>query len=231
MTMTPEQDDRADELAGTITGLLNDVRHGRAGAEDELFATVYGQLRRLAGCNGFQPNRCGDLEGTALVNAACERLLGRSLMEIENRRHFYFVFTRAMRDVLVEHDRRRAARKRGGDRGFVPLTEFITDDGRMRIDLLDLNAALDRLEAADQESAFVVMLRFFGGQSLESIATLTGATLHEVRSHWKYARAFLHEVLSEGRRNAAEPPPPGPRNHAPVDDSTDDRTDGGTAPA
>ncbi|MBX3374353.1 MAG: hypothetical protein KF817_11005 [Phycisphaeraceae bacterium] len=209
MTTTPEQDDRGDGLAGTITGLLNDVRHGRAGAEDELFATVYGQLRRLAGCNGLQRNRCGDLEGTALVNAACERLLGRSLMEIENRRHFYFVFTRAMRDVLVEHERRRAAQKRGGDRGFVPLTEFITDDGRMRVDLLDLDAALERLEAADHESAFVVMLRFFAGQSLESIASLTGASLHEVRSHWRYARAFLHDLLSEGRRDSTAPPAPG----------------------
>jgi len=112
--MPDEEGESHSPDRGTITFLLGQARLGRQEALSELFAIVYDDLRVLA---RRQLNRqdAGLLQTTALVNAVAERMLGRIAIEAEDRRRFYFLLSRAMRDVLVEQYRARQARKRGGD--------------------------------------------------------------------------------------------------------------------
>lgn len=180
---------------GTITILLQRARSGEAAAANELFERVYDDLRRLArGKYGHVPGR--GLEGTALVNAACERLLGRDALNAEDRRHFFFLLGRAMHDVLVEEARARAAEKRGGDRRQVPLVDFAADGASHTFEMLDLHAALEELRRADPDAAQVVSLRFFGNRTLEEAAEMMGVTFAVARRHWDYAKAWLSERLS-----------------------------------
>jgi len=181
---------------GTITGLLDAMRQGQPGAADALFAHVYRELRRMAHRNGPPWSGAIDLEGTALVNEACAKMLGRSLLDIENRRHFYFLFSRAMQDVLRDELREQSTLRRGGGRVSVPLTEFIAGGESVQVDLSDLQQALDALAMNDTDGATVVTLRYFAGRSLREISELIGCSLPEVRAHWEYAQAFLREQLA-----------------------------------
>ncbi|HVP72927.1 MAG TPA: ECF-type sigma factor [Phycisphaerales bacterium] len=189
-------------IPGEITTLLSDARDGRAGALDDLFAVVYDDLRALARqrFDGAAGRRAG-LDGTALVHAACERLLGDGgrMLSAQNRRHFYFLFQRAMHDALVERVRAQSAQKRGGDRRQVQLIEFQADDATFAADILDLHEALEEFRQFDSEGTQVVMLRFFAGRSLEEAAEIMGCSFATARKHWDYARAWLHERLSRPR--------------------------------
>src|SRR4051794_24077347 len=200
-------DDTGLTATGTITLLLNQVREGQAGARDELFDRVYSDLRRIAQHaidKGGWPR--DGLEGTALVSAACERLLGRGDIDAENRRHFFYIFGRAMRDVLVERARGELALKRGGAVRHVPLIGFEIDGEMTRTTVMDLHDALDELRKIDERSAQVVELRFFSGRTLQEVAELTGLSFGAVRRDWEYARAWLHVRLSSYRTDDREPP-------------------------
>jgi RNA polymerase sigma factor (TIGR02999 family) len=200
-------DDAGLTATGTITLLLNQVREGQAGARDELFDCVYSDLRKIAQHmidKAGWPR--GGLEGTALVSAACERLLGRGGIDAENRRHFFYVFGRAMHDVLVERARGELALKRGGQLRQVPLIGFEVDGELTRTTVLDLHDALAALRKVDERSAEVVELRFFSGRTLEEVAELTGQSFGSVRRDWEYARAWLHVRLSSYQGNDGGPP-------------------------
>lgn len=183
---------------GTITSLLARVRTGDKPAADQLFDYVYTDLKRLARSliaeRAFSPTAAGS---TSLVNAACERLLAKGPIEAADRRHFYFQFIRAMRDVLVEQARFDLAAKRGGGRRPVPLTDIGVEADTTGLSILDVQAALDELEKKDPDATEVVMLRFYGGRTLAEIAEIRECTLAMVRRDWEYARAWLHERLSD----------------------------------
>jgi RNA polymerase sigma factor (TIGR02999 family) len=194
----PDRPLSPEQLTGTITSLLREARGGKAGALDELFAVVYDDLRRLAQRkigDVLGPGRGHGASGTALLHAACERLLGRGTPEAEDRRHFYFLLSRAMHDVLVEEVRAAQALRRGGGHERVPFVEFAGEGGPLRLDVLAVREALEALREVDPEGAQVVMLRFFAGRTLEECAALMGCPFAEVRRHWDYARAWLHERL------------------------------------
>jgi len=185
-------------LAGTITILLRETREGELGARDRLFDAVYDDLRRLAHSQLSNLGRSGTIEGTALVHSACERLLGKGQLDAEDRKHFFFLLSRAMHDVLVEHIRAENALRRGGGHQRVPLVEFATDGQMVRLDLLAVHEAIEELRGVDAQAAQVVQLRFFAGRTLEQCEELMGVSFAMVRRHWDYAKAWLHERLSRG---------------------------------
>lgn len=180
---------------GTITGLLARARSGDALASERLFATVYGDLRRLA---RRQLRRCpaDPLQTTAVANAACERLLGRVELNAEDRRHFFFLLDRAMRDVVVEQARANGAKKRGGSLIRVPFSDLPAAERSDPLDVVELDKALTELAVVDAEAARVVELRFFGGRTLHETAEILGCTLAIVRKNWDYAKSWLHHRLS-----------------------------------
>lgn len=184
------------DLSGTITHLLGRMRGGDRAATEELFDVVYAELREIAH-RLVGRSAPGSLEATELVHAACARLLGKCRLEAENRRHFFFLFGRAMRDVLTEQARRRAALKRGGSRQRVSLLEMKIDGATMTADILDLRAAVEALRGFDRDAARVVDLRFFADRSLEETAEILDLSVASVRRNWAYARAWLREHLAQ----------------------------------
>jgi len=174
------------------TTLIRAHRDGDPAALGELFDLLYDQLRSLAhGRSG----RDASLNTTAVVHEVYLKLVGSRALSAEDRGHFLALSARAMRQVLVDRARRRAADKRGGGAAHEPLDEARLDPDDRAAELLELDGALERLFAADERLGRVVELRFFGGLTDEEAAGVLGVTDRTVRRDWRRARAFLYEQL------------------------------------
>ena len=182
------------------TGILKRAREGDGVASAELTELVYRELRALAARYMRGERRGHTLQGTELVHEAYLNLLDATGVDPHDRTHFLSIAACAMRRVLVEHARKRAARKRGGDRRRIPLRDTLVLSEKPDLDLLHLEEALCALENLDERKARVVELRFFSGLTCEEVASSLGVSLRTVEKDWYVARAFLHrELAGEGR--------------------------------
>jgi len=175
-----------------VSLLLQEIRDGNRGSQEHLIRLVYQELRRLADSLMNQERPDHTLEPTALVHEAWMRLLNQSaLHNLTDRRHFFGAAVRAMRQVLVDHARNRAALRRGGERKRVPLDDMVEALEKKSIDIQSLDAALNELSGLNQRQAQVVTLRFFGGLSMEEIARNLDVSLSTIESDFRVARAWL----------------------------------------
>jgi RNA polymerase sigma factor (TIGR02999 family) len=180
-----------------VTLLMNAAADGDTSAADQLLPLVYDQLRRAAQ-QGMAGER-GDhtLSATALVHEAYLKLVGPRQVPWAGRGHFYAAAAQAMRRILIDHARSRAAR--GGDRGL--RLEEIGDVGTLAAAdsdrILAVDAAVSRLEAEDPEAAAVVRLRFFAGLRVDQAAEALGISPRTAARLWGYARAVLYRELTE----------------------------------
>ncbi|MGE0639415.1 MAG: sigma-70 family RNA polymerase sigma factor [Thermoanaerobaculia bacterium] len=179
-----------------ITALLAAVETGQPGATDRLFGVVYDELRRLARRQIAHGPGSPTLDTTALVHEAYLKLSHDARWTVENRRHFFNLAARAMRQVLVDHARRRSRQKRGGGAPVVDLDSHPVAAPERAGELLALDEALQRLSAAEPALARLVELRYFSGLSVEQIAELDGVSDRTIKRRWRVARAFLFQELS-----------------------------------
>lgn len=180
---------------GSITRLLRELDAGVPTAEERLFAVVYDELRSMAR-HGLAGER-GERDSGELVHDAYERLAGEAF---ENRRHLFFAYARAMRQILVERSRRERALKRGGGRPLVSLNEA-ADRAAFQLnglDAVDLDGVLDRLREAAPREADVVVLRCHGGLSDAAIGEVLGVDPRTVRRNWVSARERMTGWLGAG---------------------------------
>lgn len=178
-----------------MTRLLSAWADGSEAAFDSLLSVVYAQLHALA-ARELRKERVGHtFSSTDLVHEVCLRLLGGPPVRLVDRKHFFGVAARAMRQVLVDHARARAAYKRGGGATRVGLDEATIALSGPGVDLIDLDAALTRLSELDPPMARVVELRFFAGLSIEETAEAAGTSPATVKREWKSARAWLYREL------------------------------------
>ncbi len=177
-----------------LTGLLAEWRAGSLSARERVVEATYAELRSLAASylRGERPGHT--LQPTALVHEALMRLLGPR-PAWENRRHFFGAAARAMRQLLVDHARRKRADKRGGDAERVELADTALPPELALVDLLALNEALDRLQQLDPTALRVVELRFFAGLSIEETAAALEMHPSAVNRDWTSARAWLKKEL------------------------------------
>ena len=178
------------------TQLLRAASRGEVDAAAELLPLVYSELRKLAKAQMAKSPPGHTLEPTALVHEAYLRLVGADGPEWHGRSHFFFAAARAMRDILVEHARQKASRKRGGSRTRVDPGNLTLAVHAQADDLLALDEALQSLEQAHERRYRVVMLRFYIGLTLEQIAALLGVTTRTVTNDWRLARARLAGMLT-----------------------------------
>ncbi|MCG8459286.1 MAG: ECF-type sigma factor [Holophagales bacterium] len=146
----------------------------------------------------FQSEGSGHtLQPTALVHEAYLELMGQDPGRVENRVHFFALAAKAMRQVLVDHARRKAASKRAGDQLRVTLTNALDSSqaGDSPVDALDLHDALRRLASIQPRAAQVVELRYFGGLTLDQTAEVVGVTQKTVSRDWNTARLWLLDRL------------------------------------
>jgi RNA polymerase sigma factor (TIGR02999 family) len=181
------------------TQLLVDARGGDRQAFDLLFSRVYDTLREIAHQRlaRFRPGET--LDTTALVHDAHLRLVDQTRADWRDRAHFFALASRAMRFVIVDYARARAAKKRGGGARDVPLdavqvaVQAAADE--RAADLLVLADALDQLAALNPRLGEVVEYRFFGGLTFDEIAEATGMSVPTVKRDWARARTWLYRSM------------------------------------
>lgn len=186
-----------------ISALLERLREGSPEAHAELFERLHGELQRIADALFRRQPAGHTLEPTALVSEAWLRMAG-SARAYNDRAHFLAVAARAMRQVLVNHGRDRAALKRGGGRARQRLTVIqpVAHEGDpaargAEVDLLALDEALDRLRRLDPRQAQIAELRFFSGLSTREVAEVLGVSTRTVELDWKMAKDQLARWLAE----------------------------------
>ena len=186
-----------DPSTAEVTRLLLDWRAGDATALDRLMPLVYEELRLLAHRQLAARGGGGTLQTTALVHEAYLKLVDQSRAGWNDRIHFMALAALAMRHVLVDRAKARAAQKRGGGIRRIPLDEeeIAVDDQPEA--LLQLEEALNRLSEVEPRLARVVECRFFGGLTEEEIAAAFGMTIRTVQRDWAKARLLLRRALEE----------------------------------
>jgi RNA polymerase sigma factor (TIGR02999 family) len=165
---------------------------------DDLFLPVYEELRSIAAVHFRKGPASRTLQPTVLVHEAYLRLARETASRWKSRGHFLAVAAKAMRQVLIDHHRRRSAEKRGGRLERISLSIAEPAVGAPAVDFLVLEEALERLEALDGRQARVVELRFFGDLSMQEIAEALDVSLGTVEKDWRVARAWLARELGKG---------------------------------
>jgi len=177
-----------------ITQLLAAYRAGDAAALDRLLPLVYDDLRRSAR-RQLRRRPAQGLQTTSLVHEAYLRLADQSRPGWRDRHHFQAVAALAMRHVLIDLARKRAAQKRGADPVRVALDEEGVAAPSRVVDVLAVDEALRNLAALSERLAKVVELRFFGGLTLDEAAEVLGISPITAKRDWRKARAFLYDAL------------------------------------
>ena len=175
-----------------LTHILGRAQAGDERARGELLVLVYDELRRVA--SGLMRRERPDhtLSPTAVVHEAVIRLLGEDVFDKPADRGFLFAAAaRAMREVLIDHARRRAADRRGGGRRRVPLDAVVDYFEGQGLDVVAVHEALDRLAQRDPRQAQVMTLRYFGGMTVAEVAAALGVSVVTVERDWRLARAWL----------------------------------------
>ena len=180
---------------GDVTGLLRAWQNGDRNALEELIPLIYGELHRLA-ANHLRNERPGHtLQPSAIVNETYLKIVDRPAATWQNRVHFFAVASRAMRQILVDHARRKAAQKRGGRLDLSRVeTEVMTLP--REVDVIAVDDALEKLAALDREQAQLVEMRFFGGLTVDEAAAALNISKASLHRKWVVARAWLHRELA-----------------------------------
>ena len=181
-----------------VTRLLDAAAAGDRRAAADLLPAVYAELRQLAAARLANEKAGHTLQPTALVHEAYLRLVGDQ--RFDHRGHFFAAAAEAMRRILVESARRRKRLRRGGDlqRHSLDDHEPVADDPADALDLLALDEALTRLEAASPRRARLVKLRYFAGLTLPDAADLLGVSRSTAEADWTYAKAWLKREMEKG---------------------------------
>jgi RNA polymerase sigma factor (TIGR02999 family) len=188
-----------------VTELLADLRSGRREAFDQILPLVYHELRRVARRElAVRPN--DSLSTTALVHELYLKFARAERADWRNRAHFLSVAAVAMRHILVDRARRRAAEKRGGPQRHVTLDDNVAAANDQAESLLELHEALDHLALLDERLARVVECRFFGGMTEQETAEALHIGVRTVRRDWIKARALLYHALGPDLTCPCEPP-------------------------
>lgn len=184
-----------DESQKAVTQLLLEWSSGDRDAPARLIPLVYDELRKLAGRYLSRERSDHTLQATALVNEAYLRLVDQTQVSWQNRAHFYGVAANAMRHILVDHARARAADKRGGGAVKLNLEDTNVAIEERAAEIVALDDALKALAKFDERKSKIVELRFFGGLNEEEIAAHLDISTRTVKRDWKMARLWLYREL------------------------------------
>ncbi|MBW2537141.1 MAG: RNA polymerase subunit sigma [Deltaproteobacteria bacterium] len=188
----------ASEHRTEVDELLPKVRDGDERAREALFDLVYAQLRRTAVVLMRRERPNHTLQPTALVHEAYLRIYQGPPLASADRPYFFAAMARAMRQLLVEHARKRNADRRGGGRKHESLSRVVEAvESTLQVDLFDLDGALEELRLRSERQHSVVTFRFFGGMQWAEIAELLGIAVTTAEKDWQAARAWLFGRLRE----------------------------------
>ena len=183
-----------------MTALLLRWGAGREEDQQRLFAAVEAELRRIAAAYMRRERPDHTLQPTALVNEAYVRLVQVRDVPWEDRRHFYGIAAKAMRQILVDYARRHRTAKRGlGARTTRSITDVAGPAADLDFDVLALHTALDELATLDPRQAAIVELRYFGGLTEAEVAKASSLSPATIRREIATARLWLGRHMKGGR--------------------------------
>jgi RNA polymerase sigma factor (TIGR02999 family) len=196
-----------------IDELLEAIRAGDEGAIDRLMTLVVGELRRLARASLKLAPRDQTLRTHDLVSETYVRMVSKPPRDWKNRAYFFGVAARTMRNILVDYERERSAKKRGRHLVIkgVELDDIRKPEERWQINgvdktkkgwILDLNEALDRFEKVSETGARIVDMRYFGGMTVKEIAEVLNTKTEEVMELWEFAKAWLRREMKNEVRGS-----------------------------
>ncbi len=192
--------------AEEVTGLLHAWRAGAPQAGEELFARIYGELKRIAAKQLRRERREHTLQPTAIVHEAYIRLMRQQGIDWRDRAHFFGLASTMMRRVLVDYARTRHARKRSP--GETPTAFLATTGDAPQAEIIDLDRALARFAELYPRQTKTVEMRYFAGLDIEEIAVCLDLSTATVKRDWQFARAWLISELSSDTPPAEAPSVP-----------------------
>ncbi len=183
-------------MKSEVTRILRAIESGNRMASSELLPLVYDELKRIATAKMRSEKSDQTLQPTALVHEAFLRLVGEEdWKQWDGKGHFFAAASEAMRRILIEQARRKKTAKRGGSQQRVEMEDaFLVSDDKVD-ELLDLEAALQRLAQLDPGLVRLVELRYFTGLSIEQTADVLGVSERTIKRNWAYARAWLQDEI------------------------------------
>lgn len=179
-----------------ITDLLKAWSRGDPDALEKLLPLVDYELKRIAHAFMMKERAGRSLHTTALVQEALASLIVDEPIDWRSRKHFYAIVAWRMRNILIEHARRRLAAKRGKGAEHINIDDVIVLSIEMSEELDMLDKALTKLATIDERKAKVVELRHFGGFTLQEIAEILGVAQKTVERDWQFARSWLKREIS-----------------------------------
>jgi RNA polymerase sigma factor (TIGR02999 family) len=182
-----------------ITLLLGRASSGDAGAVQQLYATLYPDIRRIARARLAQAGGVTGLNTTALVHEGFLRMAENEGLRGDQRVQFFAYVGRALRSVVLDHLRARSAEKRGGDVQMVTLShadEAPDDSAQLGSDLAALDSAIERMRGLDQTLSQAVEMHFFAGMTIPEIAEARAVSTRTVDRDLKKARLLLADLLT-----------------------------------
>ncbi len=185
------------EASTTVTQLIKAAGQGNSRASAELLPLVYGELRSLARARMRKTPPGQTLQPTALVHEAYLRLVGDADPGWSNRSHFFASAAQAMRQILVDHARAKAALKRGGNKQHIDIHAVDPSFEIQEEEIIPVHEALSELEEVDERKATLVKLHYFAGLTLAETAQIMGVSLSTVEREWRFTRALLRTRLKK----------------------------------
>jgi len=182
--------------------LLQKASQGDLAARDQIIPLVYRELHRRAAAHLRREWQGTMLQPTELVHEAYLRLVDQNRVVWQNRSQFFGLASQMMRRILVDRARAHKMSKRSGMWGRVTMDAGLASTQPAPVDVLDLDAALTKLEAFDKRKSQIAELKFFGGLSLEETSDVLGLSVATVEREWQAARAWLFKSLKENRDDA-----------------------------
>jgi RNA polymerase sigma factor (TIGR02999 family) len=182
-----------------VTRVLERVRCGELSAASELLPLVYDELRRLAAAKMAHERPDQTLQPTALVHEAWLRLVGNEKQKWNGRAHFFGAAAEAMRRILIENARRRAAARHGGREARLDINQIEIATTAPDDELLAVNDALEKFAAHDSQMAELVKLRYFVGLTTEHAAEVLGISVRTAERWWTYSRVWLYQEFERQR--------------------------------
>ena len=164
---------------------------------NQVFSIVYGELRAraVAYFHGQPPDMT--IQPTALVHEVFAKLIRSSSKNWKGRDHFFAIASSAMRQILIDHARRRDKERRAVD-GYADRSTIVSDQpDAPSIDLLTLEEVIVKLESLDATRARIVELRFFGGLNNGQVATVLGVSESTIGRQWRHIKAWMAKEISE----------------------------------
>lgn len=179
--------------------LLVNIRHGDEHSSKKIFPLVYDELKRLAYSKLKKERRDITFTETSLVHEVYLKMRDQTTLKANDKNHFMAIAARCMRQILIDHARKKKAEKRGGDQQDVTYIDSLFKVHYEAEELIDLDTKLDELARFDQRMADVVTLRFFGRMTVAGTADALDVSERTVKRDWAKARGWLYKELKGSR--------------------------------